>query len=171
MGEIKTFDASGTSIISDTGMDPILRKQKEDVCKMRTALLSASADPRLTSNAIKQVTVLQVYHQLTRIIRYTELIDKLEEKLYSSIEYTIDTMDETSMLTWRTLISIQERLQKLIIESNKVFAPFLDMNAYVESVSSADNEVVPSKTIGLDASKREKLRASARHVLEELNVG
>ena len=166
MGDIKTFDNPSKPIT-----DPIIARQREDVSRMRSALLSSNADSRLASTAIKQVTVLQVYHQLTRIIRYTELCDKLEEKLYASIENTIETMDETSMMTWRTLLTIQERLQKLIIESNKVFAPVLDMNAYIESVGNSDDNVVPTNTIGLDAVKREKLRNSAQQVLLELNVG
>ena len=153
-------------------MDPILAKQREDVAKMRTSLLACDADPRNATNALKHITVLQVYHQVSRIIRYTELMDKLEQILYASIEIRIDNLDEESLMTMTTLMTLQERLQKSIIESNKLLQPYLDMTAYIESNSSdIVDEREPGEVVQLNAAKREKLRTAANKVLKELNIG
>lgn len=154
-------------------MDPLIVKQRQDVARMRTALLTCDANPQLATTALKNVTVLQVYHQLSRIIRYTELMDKLEDKLYSTLNNVIDTMDDQSNFTLNALLNVQERLQKLMIESNKMISPFLDMTAYIESINVEDSseEESPRATINLDATRREKLRSSAQAVLKQLNVG
>ena len=154
-------------------VDPLIAKQREDVARMRTSLLACDANPQLATTALKNVTVLQVYHQISRIIRYTELCDKLEAKLYETMDNMIDKLDTDSNLTLSMLFNTQERLQKLMIESNKMLAPFLDMAAYIESVRVDDSseESGPKTTIALDATRREKLRNSAKQVLLELNVG
>jgi hypothetical protein len=154
-------------------VDPLIAKQREDVARMRTSLLACDANPQLASTALKNVTVLQVYHQISRIIRYTELCDKLESKLYESMDSLIDRLDTDSNLTINALLNAQERLQKLMIESNKMLAPFLDMTSYIESVrvDDASEDNAPKATIALDATRREKLRNSAKQVLLELNVG
>lgn len=154
-------------------VDPLIAKQREDVERMRTSLLACDANPQLASTALKNVTVLQVYHQISRIIRYTELCDKLESKLYESMDSLIDRLDTDSNLTVNALLNAQERLQKLMIESNKMLAPFLDMTSYIESVrvDDASEDNAPKATIALDATRREKLRNSAKQVLLELNVG
>lgn len=154
-------------------VDPLIAKQREDVARMRTSLLACDANPQLASTALKNVTVLQVYHQISRIIRYTELCDKLESKLYESMDSLIDRLDTDSNLTINALLNAQERLQKLMIESNKMLAPFLDMTSYIESVrvDAASEDNAPKATIALDATRREKLRNSAKQVLLELNVG
>lgn len=154
-------------------VDPLIAKQREDVARMRTSLLACDANPQLASTALKNVTVLQVYHQISRIIRYTELCDKLESKLYESMDSLIDRLDTDSNLTINALLNAQERLQKLMIESNKMLAPFLDMTSYIESVrvDGASEDSAPKATIALDATRREKLRNSAKQVLLELNVG
>ena len=154
-------------------MDPLIAKQREDVARMRTSLLACDANPQLATTALKNVTVLQVYHQISRIIRYTELCDKLESKLYESMDSMIDRLDTDSNLTINALLNAQERLQKLMIDSNKMLAPFLDMTSYIESVrvDDASEDTAPKATIALDATRREKLRNSAKQVLLELNVG
>lgn len=165
MNDSKTV---GVSII-----DPLLSKQRGDVAQMRTSLLAIDADPKLASTAMKKITVLQVYHQMSRIIRYTELCDKLEEKLYESADFMIDSLDSSNgMMTLSTLLNLQERLQKLMIESNKILQPYLDMTSYIESVESQIVDDTSSDiTISLDSTKREKLRNAASKVLSQLNVG
>lgn len=154
--------------------DPLVSKQKEDIAKMRTSLLSCYTNSKLASNAIRNITVLQVYHQLNRIIRYTEICDKLESKLYEKIDVYLDsTGGNNDIFTMNTLLNMQERLQKLIIDSNKILSPYLDMTQYIDSINAqADSEETEyndaSITINLDATKREKLRTSAKTVLSEL---
>ena len=154
--------------------DPLVSKQKEDIAKMRTSLLSCYTNAKLASNAIRNITVLQVYHQLNRIIRYTEICDKLESKLYEKIDVYLDSNGvNNDIFTMNTLLNMQERLQKLIIDSNKILSPYLDMTQYIDSINAqADSEEMEyndaSITINLDATKREKLRTSAKTVLSEL---
>lgn len=154
--------------------DPLVSKQKEDIAKMRTSLLSCYTNAKLASNAIRNITVLQVYHQLNRIIRYTEICDKLESKLYEKIDVYLDSNGgNNDIFTMNTLLNMQERLQKLIIDSNKILSPYLDMTQYIDSINAqADSEEIEyndaSITINLDATKREKLRTSAKTVLSEL---
>lgn len=154
--------------------DPLVSKQKEDIAKMRTSLLSCYTNAKLASNAIRNITVLQVYHQLNRIIRYTEICDKLESKLYEKIDVYLDSNGgNNDIFTMNTLLNMQERLQKLIIDSNKILSPYLDMTQYIDSINAqADSEEMEYNdayiTINLDATKREKLRTSAKTVLSEL---
>lgn len=166
MSNLKTFE-------DHMAVDPLMRKQKQDVAKMRTSLLACDADPRHATTALKNVAVLHVYHQMSRIVRYTEMCDKLEEKLYACMENVIDNADETSPFAMNTLMNIQERLQKLIIESNKLLAPYMNVAEFVEENTQeiVDDENVVSTTISLDSAKREKLRNSAKEVLKQLNVG
>lgn len=151
-----------------------LSASKEDIAKMRTSLLSCYTNAKLASNAIRNITVLQVYHQLNRIIRYTEICDKLESKLYEKIDVYLDSNGgNNDIFTMNTLLNMQERLQKLIIDSNKILSPYLDMTQYIDSINAqADSEEMEyndaSITINLDATKREKLRTSAKTVLSEL---
>ena len=161
--DLKTFEGT-----SDPLLDPIYAKQKQDVAKMRTSLLACDLDPKLATTSLKSIAVLRVYHQVSRIIQYTELMDKLEAKLYQAIDHQIDNMDIDRPTTWMTLLNIQERLQKNMIESQKLLQPFMDLTEFtcVENDNNA-----PTTTISLDANKREKLRTSARAVLQELNVG
>lgn len=166
MDDLKTFEG--------VLPDPLYEKQKEDVARMRSSLLSCSADPSLAKVAMQNVAVLRLYHQVARIIRYLDLMDKLEDKLYSSIEYTVDKMNPESQSTWMMLLSIQEKLQKNMIESQKLLAPVQDLidaaNTELFSVVESSTPAVPG-TLTLDASTREKLRLSAQTVIRQLNVG
>ena len=166
MDDLKTFEG--------VLPDPLYEKQKEDVARMRSSLLSCSADPSLAKVAMQNVAILRLYHQVARIIRYLDLMDKLEDKLYSSIEYTVDKMNAESQSTWMMLLSIQEKLQKNMIESQKLLAPVQDLidaaNAELFSVVESSTPAVPG-TLTLDASTREKLRLSAQTVIRQLNVG
>ena len=112
---IETVDKS--AIIEN----PIVAKQKEDVAKMRTSLLSCSKENGVsTMRAIQDITVMRVYHQLTRIIRYTEMMDKLEDKMYAALDYQIDNADITSVSTLESLMNIQTQLQRSMIESHNL---------------------------------------------------
>lgn len=166
MDDLKTFEG--------VLPDPLYEKQKEGVARMRSSLLSCSADPSLAKVAMQNVAVLRLYHQVARIIRYLDLMDKLEDKLYSSIEYTVDKMNPESQSTWMMLLSIQEKLQKNMIESQKLLAPVQDLidaaNTELFSVVESSTPAVPG-TLTLDASTREKLRLSAQTVIRQLNVG
>lgn len=163
--ELETVRSSASNEITD----PLYRKKRADVESMRSALLACSGDPSLTSTALKQIAVLRVYHQVARIIKYLDLMDKLEDKLYQSIEYTIDTADVTRTATWVQLLSIQERLQKAMIESHSLLQPYLTLKTYEimdlmptkDSIDGLNDEIMSAKT-------RENVRNKAKIVLDEL---
>ncbi len=161
--KIKTFDSAEE--IQKWETDPIYQKQKEGVDRMRTALLSCPSEDYLsTKYAIKQVTALRIYHQMMRIVSYTELMDKLEAKLYQSIEYAIDNSSPTNQSTWMMLLSIQEKLQKNMLESQKLIEPYLNME-FPEDIT---NEKELDHDGILNADSREKIRLGARTVLSQL---
>lgn len=165
MSNIKTVDGF-TSIL-----DPLYQKQKEGVAKMRTSLLACTEDPTMAKAAIQNISTLRVYHQIARIIRYLEMMDKLEDKLYSSIDATIDNANENSPSTWMMLLNIQERLQKTMIESHKLLQPYLDIQEFSIVELTAQSVDDNSRPMILNADSRDKIRSSAQAALEALQAG
>lgn len=106
MDDIKTVDSS------EVVYDPVYQRQKEGVAKMRTSLLACTDENGITiRGTIESITAMRIYHQMMRIIKYTELMDKIEDKLYKSIDNLIDTAPNDTQ-TLIQLLTIQERLQK-----------------------------------------------------------
>lgn len=166
MDDFKTFETSDSSLIDNS---PIAKQQKMLVDSMRTFLLQFSSDtPNAARVAIANITVLRLFHQIQRIVRYTEMMDKLEDKLYASLDAAIDRVDEKSSSSWMMLLSIQEKLQKNMIESHKLLEPYIakDMD---KLYSVADTANIQDRQIHddiiLDRPSRDKLRASAGEIL------
>lgn len=162
MDHLNTFEESKVT-------DPLYAKQREDVAKMRASLLACNVDPSLARTAVNNIAVLRVYHQITRIIRYTELMDKLEDKLYESIDNTIDRLNPESQSTWMMLMNIQERLQKTMIESQKMLAPLKDLVEMDLTLDTESSYAQNTQSI-LDASARDNIRTKANAILVELNA-
>lgn len=165
---IETFDSKI--------QDSLIASKKEGVSRMRTSLLSCLSDETgsLSSRAINTITILRVYHQLARIIRYIELMDKLEEKLYASIEATVDTCDITDTDTLFRLLQIQERLQKSMIESHKLLQPYMDLQdmSVVDIMSTASTvEAGTDNPIKImSPESRDRIRTSAQNLIAELGA-
>lgn len=160
MDNVKTVDGSAIRT-----RDPLLEKQKADVSKMRTVLLCSQDSSTSAIQALQNVTILRVYHQVTRIVRYLEMMDKLEEKLYESIEASIDNFDPSSPMTMQMLLSIQEKLQKNMIESHKLLEPYLTSGVIAEQdmvpaqiESNSEDSIIPKQS-------RDRIRESAQTVL------
>lgn len=151
-------------------LDPIYQKQREGVAKMRTSLLACNTGTNLSQQAIHNITVLRVYHQLARIIKYLEIMDKLEFKLYEAIDYQIDTADIQDDSTWVKLLAMQDKLQKLMIESQKLIEPYLDLSEFTV-VDTVTDETESPQMLTLDSTARENIRTRAEAVLIELNAG
>lgn len=152
--------------------DALYSRQREDVAKMRASLLVCSDDPVTSTKALQNITVLRVYHQVSRIIRYLEMMDKIEAKLYESLDYRLDNMDIENPTAWITLITIQEKLQKNILESHKLLQPYLNVEEFSLQtlMPVASSNVVESGAAAvLPKSSRDKLRQSAQQVLAALN--
>jgi len=154
--------------------NPIIAKQKEDVAKMRTSLLSCSKENGIsTMRAIQDITVMRVYHQLTRIIRYTEMMDKLEDKLYAALDYQLDNAEVSDLNTLTMLMGIQTNLQKAMIESHKLLQPYMDLQDFsvvdlVHTTEDVDNPITQKL---ITSESRDKIRYAAQNVIEILQTG
>lgn len=152
-----------TSSVKDT----LISKQKEGVARMRTSLLAFDDNGQVSRKAIQNITNLRIYHQLTRIVRYTEMADKLENKLYECIDNSIDNIDDDSPATWLALLEVQSRLQKLMLDSHKLLQPYLDLQEFsISDLSSTQDET--NSTLILNSASRDKLRLTAQNVLKAL---
>ena len=169
MDDFKTVEVSGTK--SDT----LRAAQNKDLAEMRESLLACSYEGVDLTTQVQKITALRVHHQLARIVRYIEMMDKIEDKLYESIDLTLD---ETEMLiaegddgvatSLRLLLSLQERLQRSMIESHKLLEPYLNVEAF-DALSSANAiEVEGNNMAIIDRRSRDKIRMSAREVLSIL---
>lgn len=169
MDDIKTVDYSSDGY----NTDPLYKKQKEGVAKMRASLLACSDNNSMTMlSAIQNITAMRIYHQLTRIIRYTELMDKLEAKLYESIDRTLDSMNSGDPSTWMMLLKTQEQLQKTMIESHKLLQPYMDVQEFtVVELANSSSATETSQSIAMSPEDRDELRNKAQSILNELNAG
>lgn len=159
MNEAKTVSSS---------LDLFVR-QCNDVNDMRNTLLSFNrTDPGAARKALQNVTVLRVYHQIARIVRYTEVMDKIEDKMYQSIDSQLDCLDADDPESWRLLINLQERLQENMIQSHRLLEPYLNFESLSFTEVASESEAVDSSATILDKDSREKLRNSAQEVLKAL---
>lgn len=167
MQDLKTFGEPTDIRISDG----LQSSQTEYVQKMREAMLTCTNNPSMAKAALNNVTVMRIYHQIARIIRYIEMCDKIEDKIYQSIDFTLSTANVASPSTWMILMTAQERLQKLMIESQKLIQPYLDLQSF-DMVTLVNGQDDANKTaLKLNADTRERLRARAQEVLLELDAG
>lgn len=158
------MESDETKTVS-SGLD-LYVNQCSDVSKMKTSLLSCNKnDPDSARKAIQYITAQRVYHQISRIIRYTELIDKIEDKMYESIELDMNQMDSSDPMTWKTLLSLQSKLQEAMIESHKLLEPYLKIETLTSVEVPKDDPNDTFTAMILDQQSREKLRTSAQEVL------
>ena len=150
--------------------DPLTVVQNESISRMRNALLSLSIeDSTSVKTTIQQITVLRIYHQLVRIVKYLDIMDKLEDKLYESIDAQLMTMDAYDSSTMQELLLVQSSLQKSMIESHKLLQPYLE----IENLSIGElmpDTTTDAKTSIIPETSREKLRIAAQTLLSELDV-
>lgn len=160
---------NGQVSIERSELDPLMVVQKESISRMRSALLNLSLDdPTGTKAAIQQVTALRIHHQLVRIVKYLDLMDKLEDRLYASIDLQLQTMDVYDSATMAQLLVVQNQLQKTMIESHKLLQPYLELQDM--SIGQLMPETTTdTKTSIIPETSREKLRLVAQTVLSELD--
>lgn len=164
--ELKTFEAEDDKPIL---VDPLLKEQQAQVNQMRATLLSCNkSDPASAKLAIQNITVMRIYHQISRIIRFTDMMDRLEDKLYSSIEANLAEMDEYDPNTMLMLSKIQSQLQETMIESQKLLQPYLDMDI---TAFTPIQEATPADSFAatiISKESRNNIRNGAQAVLTEL---
>lgn len=164
MDELKTVEPSVTMD------DPLYTQQQDDVQRMRSSLLSCSSNIYSIRAAMQNITVMRIYHQMSRIIRYLDQMDKLENKMYSALDKTIENASD-NVATVLLLLSIQEKMQKAMIESEKLLRPYLDVQLYQDSIDNAKmGSQEPEESI-LTPESRNKLRSGAQNILRVLEQG
>lgn len=150
--------------------DQLYSKQKEGVSKMRTSLLACNpTNGSELLSAINNITAMRIYHQLSRIIRYTEMMDKLEKKMYESMDNMLDNTyeDPVSMLA---LLKMQEQLQKSMIESHKLLQPYMNISEFehLQDIGSVEaREVNPAVKL-ISSRERDNIRNAASSALLKL---
>ena len=152
-----------------SGLD-LYVSQLNDVEDMKSQIqYFSSSDPNCAKKAIQNITVLRVYHQIKRIIKFTEMMDKIEDKMYESIDMNINNMDSYDPRTWNQLLFLQGQLQKTMIESHKLLEPYLDFEQL--NVIEIKQEEDPAQTFTammIDKDSRENLRTAAQQLIDIL---
>ena len=170
--ELKTVGEEPANVTSldDGSVDPLLREQKAQADQMRAALLSCrKSDISSAKIALQNIAVLQVYHQVARIIRFVEVMDRLEDKMYASIDSNLSQMDECDPATMMMLIKAQSELQKTMVSSWDLLKPYMDIDI---TAIAPPKEVDDTSSFGaaiLPKESRTAIRNGAQALLTELN--
>lgn len=170
--ELKTFEESGTDSSienTDTLVDPLLKEQKQQAEQMRSALLNCKKNDITSAKvALQNIAVLQVYHQVSRVIRYTEMMDRLEDKLYDSIDMNLAEMDECDPNTMLVLLKVQSQLQESMVMSQKLLEPYMniDLEAIAPPVDITEETSFGAAIIPKES--RNVIRNGAQALLTEL---
>ena len=169
--ELKTVEPEPADItaLDDNLVDPLLREQKEQADQMRAALLSCrKSDISSAKVALQNIAVLQIYHQIARIIRFIEVMDRLEDKLYASIDANLAQMDDFDPATMMMLLKVQGDLQKSIVLSQDLLKPYMDIDiASIAPPKEIDDEGSFGAAI-LPKESRNAIRTGAQALLTEL---
>lgn len=165
--ELKTVGANLDTDLSFA--DPLLKEQQRQITQMRDTLLTFDKDDiHSAKNAIQSITVMRIYHQIGRIIKFTEMMDKIEDRLYESIDYNLASFDTMDPQTMMMLLQIQEKLQSTMIESQKLIQPYLN----IDFTAIAPTKEVEANSFGaavFTQESRSKIRESAQAVLTALS--
>lgn len=168
---IKTVDADDSQSYV-MNFDPLYQKQRDDVQEMRSSLLqcNSSNDPNSIVKAMKNIAVMRIYHQLARVIRFLEEMDKLEAKMYDTLDQSIDSMEDGDTHEMMMLLNIQTQLINNMATSQKLLEPYMKMmdsaQDYVITVNSAENEAVDDNVI--PKVSRDKVRAATQSLLQDI---
>ena len=145
--------------------DALADQQQSDVSAMRSALLDCDrSDAASVSFALQSIFSMRVFHHLSRLLKYTEYIAKIEQKMYESMDRFMDNLDATDTSGWLVLMNAQEQLQKIMMNSQKLLEPYSNVSLYIP-----ERPIEDSFGNGLlDQTERKKLRESAQLILDTL---
>lgn len=168
--ELKTFGDSDTSIdTTETFVDPLLKEQKQQAALMRDALLNCKKNDITSAKvALQNIAVLQVYHQVAKIIRYTEIMDRIEDKLYDSIDMNLAQMDEADPNTMILLLKVQSQLQESMVLSQKLLEPYMNIDLAAIAPPIEINENTSFGAAIIPKESRNVIRNGAQALLTEL---
>lgn len=166
--ETATVQVMNSEPVDLSYVDPLLKEQQHQVDQMRSTLLTFNkTDVNSAKKAMQNITVMRVYHQVSRIIRFIEMMDKLEDKLYDSIDMSISGMDSADPATMLMLLKVQSQLQETMIQSQQLLKPYLDMD--IATIAPAQD--VEDTSFGaalISQSSRNNIRSGAQALLTEL---
>ena len=158
-----SFEDTNLSLAS-----PLLKEQKNQIADMRSILLSFNrSDVGAVRRAMNSITVLRVYHQIARIIEFTDLMDDLEDKIYDAIRMNIGGMDSAEPETMLVLLKVQSQLQETMIQSQQLIKPYLDMNIEF-LVPEPEMETTSFGVSIISQESRNTIRTGAQALLTEL---
>lgn len=169
--ELKTFEESDNTSIDtpETFVDPLLKEQKQQAAQMRDALLTCKKNDITSAKiALQNIAILQVYHQVSRIIRYTELMDRIEDKLYDSIDMNLAQMDEADPNTMILLLKVQSQLQESMVLSQKLLEPYMNIDLASIAPPVEINEETSFGAAIIPKESRNAIRNGAQALLTEL---
>ena len=166
--ELKTVGDVKPENTDLSAVDPLLKEQKNQVDQMRSALLSFNKnDMNSAKRAMQNITVMRIYHQVARIIKFTEMMDLLEDKLYESMIANMSQMDSFDPATMITLMKVQAQLQETMVQSQLLIKPYLDMD--IESIAPPiELEETSFGAAIISQESRNNIRTGAQALLTEL---
>lgn len=154
---------------ADSLVDPLLVEQQAQSTQMRAALLTCrGSDITSAKVALQNIAVLQIYHQVGRIIRFTEKMDLLEDKLYDCIDMSIGGMDSADPATMMMLLKVQGDLYKTMVLSQELLKPYMDIDL---AAIAPPRDITDDTSFGaaiLPKESRTIIRNGAQALLTEL---
>lgn len=149
-------------------VDPILKEQKNQIDQMRSIMLSFDRhDMNSAKRAMQNITVLRIYHQVARMIKFTEMMDILEDKLYDSMIANIGQMDSYDPATLLMLSKVQSQLQDTMVQSQLLIKPYLDLDISTIAPPPEVEETSFGVSI-ISKESRNNIRNGAQALLTEL---
>ena len=125
------------------------------------------ADGDKLLNKTKLFLVAQAHNELNRVIKMTNLLDKIEAKFIDAIEDRIEqTPDNLQLLTYA-----METISNSLTRSNQIITQVLKDDKLAAIVLNTTNIITPdgnSATI-IDADSRDEVRNLAASLLEQLS--
>ena len=151
-----------------SSVDPLLKEQKMYVDQMRDTLIKCNKiDVNSVKRSMQNTTVMRVYHQIGRIIKFTEMMDLLEDKLYESMIANLGEMDSYDPNTLIMLTKLQAQLQETMVQSQLLIKPYLDLD--LETIMPPQELETNSFGAALISQEsRNNIRTGAQALLTEL---
>ena len=165
--EPKTVGGVDNTDVSLT--NPLLIAQINQAAEMRTALLTCTtSDLRSAKVALQNIAVLQIYHEVAKIIRFTEQMDRWEDKLYDSMDMCIGGMDSADPATLMLMLKVQGDLYKTMVLSQELLKPYMNIDLEAIAPPKAINEDTSFGAAILPRESRAVIRNGAQALLTEL---
>lgn len=121
---------------------------------------------KLTQNKLKVGMLLQAKNSLKRVLKLTNVLDKLYDELVDRIDVDITTTDTASIMYTADYIS------KALQDTNKLIMDLIN-NEKIQNffiIDNSQNINVNADSNELDANSREKIRTAAKIIMNNLDL-